>query len=220
MLFWDFLVIDIVEKILNRRIVSWVQEVGITKYYLITLYSCKTCYVPICCFWVSCYSTILTELNASLQVLYGLEYAHIILHLKEVMLEATSSSVSNSIMNIHFADVICSTTNPSENYENSCATLGPSVGSCQDDDASVSTINKYRIGGLTWNLPQQSKMEEYLLFWIGRDNSAFANVVLTFNGCEIGELWPRLIFLVRILFFILQLILVYLKVRKYWLQKF
>jgi len=29
-------------------------------------------------------------------------------------------------------------------------------------------------------------MEDYSLFWIGHDNSAFANVVLTFNVCEIG----------------------------------
>lgn len=28
-------------------------------------------------------------------------------------------------------------------------------------------------------------MEDYLLFWIGADNPAFANVVLTFNNCEI-----------------------------------
>nr|TKW11614.1 hypothetical protein SEVIR_6G243500v2 [Setaria viridis] len=29
------------------------------------------------------------------------------------------------------------------------------------------------------------KMEDYLIFWIGQDNSAFANIVLTFNKCEI-----------------------------------
>ena len=45
---------------------------------------------------------------------------------------------------------------------------------------------RYNIGGLTWNLPDGQNMEDYLLFWIGPDNSAFANVVLTFNACEIG----------------------------------
>ncbi|KAG7566427.1 Diphthamide synthesis DPH1/DPH2 [Arabidopsis suecica] len=43
----------------------------------------------------------------------------------------------------------------------------------------------YRLGGLTWDLPEGSKIEDYLLFWIGSDSSAFANVVLTFNGCDI-----------------------------------
>ncbi|KAK4743992.1 hypothetical protein SAY87_010304 [Trapa incisa] len=128
-------------------------------------------------------------------VLYGLEYAHIIMHLKEVMLEATSSSVSNIKLNFQVADVTCYTMNPSVNYENSCAALESYVDSFQDDDASASTSNKYRIGGLTWNLPQQRKMGEYLLFWIGDNNSAFENVVLTFNGCEIGELGSNFTFL-------------------------
>ncbi|CAH8269180.1 unnamed protein product [Arabidopsis lyrata] len=46
-------------------------------------------------------------------------------------------------------------------------------------------IMSYRLGGLTWDLPEGSKIEDYLLFWIGSDSSAFANVVLTFNGCDI-----------------------------------
>ncbi|KAJ4848658.1 hypothetical protein Tsubulata_037819 [Turnera subulata] len=41
------------------------------------------------------------------------------------------------------------------------------------------------IGGLTWDLPSGQEVEDYLLFWIGSDNSAFENVVLTFNGCKI-----------------------------------
>ncbi|KAL0328253.1 UNVERIFIED_CONTAM: 2-(3-amino-3-carboxypropyl)histidine synthase subunit [Sesamum calycinum] len=47
------------------------------------------------------------------------------------------------------------------------------------------TSQHYKVGGLSWTLPQGRKMEDYLLFWIGLENPAFANVVLTFNSCEI-----------------------------------
>ncbi|KAF7814369.1 2-(3-amino-3-carboxypropyl)histidine synthase subunit 2 isoform X1 [Senna tora] len=45
--------------------------------------------------------------------------------------------------------------------------------------------NSYSVGGLTWKLPEGRSMDDYLIFWIGCDNSAFANAVLTFNACEI-----------------------------------
>ncbi|GJV70508.1 2-(3-amino-3-carboxypropyl)histidine synthase subunit 2, partial [Tanacetum coccineum] len=57
-------------------------------------------------------------------------------------------------------------------------------GNCGDDAVK----RKYRIGGLVWNLEEGQSMEDYSLFWIGPDNSAFANVVLTFNGCDIVSL--------------------------------
>ena len=49
-----------------------------------------------------------------------------------------------------------------------------------------SSTHKYSLGGVTWNISPQEKMEDYIIFWIGQDNSAFANIVLTFNKCEIG----------------------------------
>ena len=49
-----------------------------------------------------------------------------------------------------------------------------------------SSTQKYNLGGVTWNISAQEKMEDYLIFWIGQDNSAFANIVLIFNKCEIG----------------------------------
>uniref|UniRef100_A0A0A9EKK5 Diphthamide biosynthesis protein 2 n=1 Tax=Arundo donax TaxID=35708 RepID=A0A0A9EKK5_ARUDO len=48
-----------------------------------------------------------------------------------------------------------------------------------------SSTHKYSLGGLTWDISAEVKMEDYLIFWIGQDNSAFANIVLTFNKCEI-----------------------------------
>ncbi|KAG8363766.1 hypothetical protein BUALT_Bualt19G0056500 [Buddleja alternifolia] len=47
------------------------------------------------------------------------------------------------------------------------------------------TSQNYSMGGLSWRLPKGRNMEEYLLFWIGMDNPAFANLALTVNSCEI-----------------------------------
>ncbi|XP_031407041.1 2-(3-amino-3-carboxypropyl)histidine synthase subunit 2-like isoform X1 [Punica granatum] len=136
----------------------------------------------------SCAEKLLSYASAAgkpVLVLYGLDYTHVILDIKEALLEATKSIVSKSKLEIHVADVICSSINPSENSDSHSVTGGLSGFSSQDNDVTALTINNYRIGGLTWNLPLGSKMEDYLLFWIGPENPAFANVVLTFNGCEI-----------------------------------
>ncbi|KAG4972634.1 hypothetical protein JHK84_038710 [Glycine max] len=52
-------------------------------------------------------------------------------------------------------------------------------------DCNGASGTVYSIGGLAWKLPEGQSMDDYLLFWIGHDDSAFANVVLTFNACEI-----------------------------------
>ncbi|XP_076951373.1 uncharacterized protein LOC143624692 [Bidens hawaiensis] len=100
-------------------------------------------------------------------VLFGLEYAHV---LQDIIESSSTSETSRS--KLHFADVMSQSMNPNETYDVN--------GDC--DDVSRKS---YRIGGLIWSLEQGFSMEDYSLFWIGPDNSAFANVVLTFNGCEI-----------------------------------
>lgn len=47
---------------------------------------------------------------------------------------------------------------------------------------------RYGLGGLKWSIPMDHKIDDYLLVWIGSEDSAFSNVVLTFNSCEIGEI--------------------------------
>lgn len=78
------------------------------------------------------------------------------------------------------ANVLCSFISPSKDPRESMEHPRPSGGD------SLSSSRSYTLGGLTWDLPEGSKIEDYLLFWIGSDNSAFANVVLTFNGCDVG----------------------------------
>ncbi|KAK6940067.1 Diphthamide synthesis DPH1/DPH2 [Dillenia turbinata] len=118
-------------------------------------------------------------------VLFGLEYAYAIQSLQET-LAAKSSTLSNSPseQQIQFADVMNPVLNPSD-YKTSNEHLGPSGTYTHGRSDGMTTGMQYSIGGLTWNLAEGCKMEDYMLFWIGSDNSAFANAVLTFNDCEI-----------------------------------
>lgn len=109
-----------------------------------------------------------------MKVLFGLEYGHALQDIIEAStIETTNLCGDASISKLHFADVMSQSMNPTKTSDVN--------GDC--DDASRKT---YRIGGLCWSLEQGLSMEDYSLFWIGPNNSAFANVVLTFNGCEIG----------------------------------
>ncbi|KAG7635015.1 Diphthamide synthesis DHP2 [Arabidopsis suecica] len=112
-----------------------------------------------------------------IMILYGLEYAHVIPQIREELgLSKTDSQLS-------VANVLCSFISPSKDPRESME--HPRPYSESDSSDSLSSSRSYRLGGLTWDLPEGSKIEDYLLFWIGSDSSAFANVVLTFNGCDI-----------------------------------
>ncbi|KAM1249175.1 hypothetical protein ACFX2G_032566 [Malus domestica] len=115
-------------------------------------------------------------------VLFGLDYAHSIQHIKEEFVQACGVG---SKPEVQYANVMCSVMNPSKDRKLSNELPGP-AGSLTDDTSFGTTSSvTYSIGGLVWKLPEGRKMEDYLLFWIGSNNSAFANIVLTYNGCEI-----------------------------------
>ncbi|KAH8505681.1 hypothetical protein H0E87_012779 [Populus deltoides] len=119
-------------------------------------------------------------------VLFGLEYAHAIPYIREELVAAASTlSGSKTKTVFHFAEVMCPLINPPDCHKESGG-LPRSVGDGEvSDELGVAACSRHTIGGLSWELPSGQKMEDYLLLWIGSDNSAFANVVLTFNGCEI-----------------------------------
>lgn len=125
-------------------------------------------------------------------VLFGLEYAHAMDAIKEALVaEALRLSDSTSKFDICCADVMCSALDPCNAQMSSNRHVGildslPS--GCETSDTKPNT--SYSIGGLTWSLPYSRRMEDYLLFWIGYDNPAFANIVLTFNGCELVRYDP------------------------------
>ncbi|PSS35729.1 Diphthamide biosynthesis protein [Actinidia chinensis var. chinensis] len=119
-------------------------------------------------------------------VLFGLEYAHAMQDIKEALVIALSRSHgSTSSPEVRFADAMCSVMNPSENFRTSNGLLGLDGGLTANQDCGNETGRRYRIGGLSWSLPESHTIQDYLIYWVGVDSAAFANVVLTFNGCEL-----------------------------------
>ncbi|CAF2048621.1 unnamed protein product [Brassica napus] len=117
----------------------------------------------------------MSKSNKPVLILYGLEYAHVIPSIQEEL----GLSKPESQLKFSVANVLCSFISPSKDPRESMEHPVPS------GEDSLSSSRSYRLGGLTWDLPEGSKIEDYLLFWIGSDSSAFANVVLTFNGCDV-----------------------------------
>ncbi|KAM0833152.1 hypothetical protein ACQ4PT_064446 [Festuca glaucescens] len=131
------------------------------------------------------------ESNKPILVLCGLEYAHALDDLKGAAAELCKSDSCNH--EIQYADVMCSEMSPSSSptAEEQCRQSNESthnddlanfVNSCCNVEGSM---RKYNLGGLTWSISIDDKIDDYLLYWIGQDNSAFANVALTFNKCDI-----------------------------------
>ncbi|XP_010249074.1 PREDICTED: diphthamide biosynthesis protein 2 [Nelumbo nucifera] len=126
-------------------------------------------------------------------VLFGLEYAHAIHHIKEIM-EVESSRLCGSKENkaLCYAEVICSIMDPEERFKTPGRQLGSfdsytANGDCANSGQMNSTGcgNKYTLGGLTWKLPEGHKMDDYMIFWIGSDNPTFVNALLMYNNCHI-----------------------------------
>ncbi|GAB4832775.1 hypothetical protein Ancab_006791 [Ancistrocladus abbreviatus] len=116
-------------------------------------------------------------------VLFGLEYTHAVQDIKEALVaEALKWNISKSA--ITCADVLCSVMDPLKDHMSFCSDVevvgGHTNKTYVDEDGMA-----YSIGGLTWRLPKSCRIEDFLLFWIGPENSAFTNIVLRFNGCEI-----------------------------------
>nr|XP_043615219.1 2-(3-amino-3-carboxypropyl)histidine synthase subunit 2 [Erigeron canadensis] len=111
-------------------------------------------------------------------VLFGLEYGHAIQDVIEASMIEKSLSGLKFESELLFANVMSQFMIPSTSFETNGS--GTDDGDCGDTPRRA-----YRIGGLCWSLEEGRNMEDYSLFWIGPDNSAFANCVLTFNGCEI-----------------------------------
>lgn len=111
-------------------------------------------------------------------VLFGLEYAHAMQDIKAHAMELALKSG----FDVHYADVVSSLIIPSKHLESKISQLKINGDAQQNGSKDVV---KYKIGGLTWDLHEGFKMEDYVLFWIGADDSAFGNVVLTFNNSVI-----------------------------------
>ncbi|EER90542.1 2-(3-amino-3-carboxypropyl)histidine synthase subunit 2 [Sorghum bicolor] len=150
----------------------------------------------------ACASTLLEcsrTSNKRILVLYGLEYAYALDDLRQAFMESCKSNSCNP--EVQYAEVLCSVMSPSSSTTEENTIPQSSGTSCNRDitrNSDVATFldnhygmkcssstQKYSLGGITWDISVDEKMEDYLIFWIGQDNSAFANIVLTFNKCEI-----------------------------------
>ncbi|XP_020245685.1 diphthamide biosynthesis protein 2 isoform X2 [Asparagus officinalis] len=117
-------------------------------------------------------------------VLFGLEYAHALQDIKSAV--ADTMSLDGSSTSVHYAEVICSIMNPSQDKTGKDH-LQPHdhAGVNSNDKLPSKTESRHGLGGLTWNMPVGQRMEDSLLFWIGSEDPAFANLVLTFNNSEV-----------------------------------
>lgn len=104
---------------------------------------------------------------------------------RHALLDSFQTDSSMSKLEVHFADVKCSSLDPYSHHEN-VARGREQVANAESGSSENIAGTRYHIGGLFWDLPRERRMEDYSLFWIGAESSAFANVVLTFNSCEIG----------------------------------
>lgn len=132
------------------------------------------------------YNYVLTS-GKPVMVLFGLEYAHAIPDIKVAVsdIEFSRSNGSTSRLDLYFGDVTCSVMDPSENSKTSNGNMELDDGFTANQGSGNLIGTRYSIGGLSWVLPEGHYIQEYLLYWVGADNAAFANVVLTFNACEI-----------------------------------
>lgn len=122
-----------------------------------------------------------------MQVLFGLEYAHALPAIGVALTtESMRSHGPKSGFEIHYADVFSSVINP-EAAKTTKGQLKVNDNQYESECLTGKTHREYRIGGLVWSLPEDHRMEDYLLFWIGADDAAFSNVVITFNSSEIGK---------------------------------
>ncbi|KAI5657950.1 hypothetical protein M9H77_26743 [Catharanthus roseus] len=118
-------------------------------------------------------------------VLFGLEYAHALPAIGVALTtESMRSHGPKSGFEIHYADVFSSVINP-EAAKTTKGQLKVNDNQYESECLTGKTHREYRIGGLVWSLPEDHRMEDYLLFWIGADDAAFSNVVITFNSSEI-----------------------------------
>lgn len=131
-------------------------------------------------------------------MLCGLEYSHALDDIKEATVGLCNSDSHN--YKIQYADVLCSEMSPSSSPtadkqcpESNESTHNDDLPAHNDDLANFmnsccnveGSTRNYNLGGLTWGISIDEKMDDYLLYWIGEDNSAFSNIALTFNKCDI-----------------------------------
>lgn len=89
-------------------------------------------------------------------------------------------------LEVHSADIMSPIITPPETFSLMNEQPELSDGQCANGCSTEENNASYCIGGLTWSLPVGCRMEDYLIFYVGSDDPAFANILMTYNACEIG----------------------------------
>lgn len=113
-------------------------------------------------------------------VLYGLEYAHAI-----SAIEASVGAQACFELEVHYADIMSPIITPPETFSSMNEQPELSDGQCANGCSTKENNAAYCIGGLTWSLPVGRRMDDYLIFYVGSDDPAFANILMTYNAYEI-----------------------------------
>ncbi|XP_006339197.1 diphthamide biosynthesis protein 2 [Solanum tuberosum] len=113
-------------------------------------------------------------------VLYGLEYTHAITEIK-----ASVGAQVCSELEVHYADIMSPIITPPETFNSMNEQPEQSDGQCANGCSIEENDAAYCVGGLTWSLPVGRRIEDYLIFYVGSDDPAFANILMTYNACEI-----------------------------------
>ncbi|KAH0721156.1 hypothetical protein KY290_006074 [Solanum tuberosum] len=133
--------------------------------------------VPLCA-QILCEYTI--KAGKPILVLYGLEYTHAITEIK-----ASVGAQVCSELEVHYADIMSPIITPPETFSSMNEQPEQSDGQCANGCSIEENDAAYCVGGLTWSLPVGRRIEDYLIFYVGSDDPAFANILMTYNACEI-----------------------------------
>ncbi|KAK4345858.1 hypothetical protein RND71_036034 [Anisodus tanguticus] len=111
--------------------------------------------------------------------LYGLEYARAITEI-----ETSVGAQACFDLEVRYADITSPVITPPETF--SSMNEQPELSECANGCSTEENSAPYRIGGLMWSLPVGHMMEDCLIFYVGSDDPAFANILMTYNACEIA----------------------------------
>lgn len=89
-------------------------------------------------------------------------------------------------LDVHYADIVSPIITPPDTFSSMNEQPELSDGQCANSCYAEENNAAYCIGGLTWLLPVGRRMEDYLIFYVGSDDPAFVNILMTYNACEIG----------------------------------
>ena len=124
------------------------------------------------------------------QLLFDLNFAHAIPNIRKRLLE------NQLLTNVQVAEDSDKERNPLYNLAEETNENGRDLQLLESTDkhtkpepTNCQPNTRYSCGGLDWVLPEDCKMEDAIIVWIGHESPALTNIMLTFNACTVGILF-------------------------------